>query len=184
MKSYLAALLLLLVPVQATASPFTNPLTDEKLSSMRGGFTLPGGLQVALGVTTESRIDGQLVLRSTFTLSDGAQSLQVEARSADGSLRKLDGAPGDSFTGPDGTLTLVRKGEATHVVLNGNQLDLTHLAGSRGFGSIVANSADGRSIDVSTVVGLDIRGATPERLGSSLLRVEALALDATAALAR
>ena len=184
MKSHLVALLLLLAPVQAVATPFTDPLIDEKLSSMRGGFTLPGGLQVALGVTTESRIDGQLVLRSTFTLSDGSPSLQVEARSADGSLRTLDAAQGDSFTGPDGTLTLVRKGEATQVVLNGNQLDLTHLAGTRGFGSIVANSADGRNIDISTVVGLDIRGATPDRLGSSLLRIDSLALDATAGLVR
>jgi hypothetical protein len=184
MKSHLAALLLLFVPVQAAASPFGNPLPDEKLSDMRGGFTLPGGLQVALGVTTESRIDGQLVLRSTFTLSDGAPSLQVEARSADGSLRALDAAQGESFTGPDGTLTLVRKGEATQVVLNGNQLDLTHLAGTRGFGSIVANSADGRNIDVSTVVGLDIRGATPDRLGSSLLRIDTLALNTTAGMVR
>lgn len=184
MKSHLVALFLLLMPVQAAASPFTSPLVEEKLSSMRGGFTLPGGLQVALGVTTESRIDGQLVLRSTFTLGDGVQSLQVQARSADGSLRTIDSAQGVSFTGPDGTLTLVRKGEATQVILNGSQLDLTHLAGSRGFGSIVANSADGRSIDVSTVVGLDIRGATPDRLGSSLLRIDTLALDATAGLVR
>lgn len=184
MKPILAALILMLVPVQAAATPFINPVVDEKLSSMRGGFSLPGGLQVALGVTTESRIDGQLVLRSTFTLGDGAQSLQVEARSADGTLRKLDGVPGESFTGPDGTLTLVRKGEATQVVLNGNQLDLTHLVGSRGFGSIVANSADGRNIDVSTVVGLGISGATPDRLGSSLLRIDTLALDATAGLVR
>ena len=125
MKSHLAALVLLLVPVQATASPFTNPLIDEKLSSMRGGFTLPGGLQVALGVTTESRIDGQLVLRSTFTLGDGAQSLQVEARSADGSLRKLDGAPGDSFTGPERLLHM--RGGAEPIGRSKQALD-RHLA--------------------------------------------------------
>lgn len=184
MKSHFVALFLLLVPVQAAASPFINPLGNERLSSMRGGFTLPGGLQVALGVTTESRIDGQLVLRSTYTLGDGSQSLQVEARSGDGSLQKLDPSQGSSFNGPDGTLTLVRKGEATQVILNGSQLDLTHLAGSRGFGSIVANAADGRNIDVSTVVGLDIRGATPDRIGSSMLRIDTLALDATAGLVR
>lgn len=184
MKMQLAAMLLLLAPLPAAAAPFADPLRDEQLSTLRGGFTLPGGLQVGLGVTTESRIDGQLVLRSTFTLGAGAESLQVEARSSDGSLHRIDVPQAGSLTGPDGTLTVVRKNGAADVVLNGAQLDLTHLAGSRAFGSIVANSADGRTIDVNTLVSLDIRGATPDRIGSSLLRVETLALDTTAGLVR
>ena len=112
MKMQLAAMLLLVAPLPAAAAPYANPLSDEQLSTLRGGFTLPGGLQVGLGVTTESRIDGQLVLRSTFTLGAGAESLQVEARSSDGSLHKIDVSQAGTVTGSDGTLTVVRKNGA------------------------------------------------------------------------
>lgn len=167
----------------AAADPYSKPLPDPALQQMRGGFVLPSGLNIGIGVTTESRIDGQLVLRSVFTADHGPGTLAIEGRNAAGELTNLAIQPGGQTVGRDGTIRLVSNGNATRLTLNGEGVDVSHLVG-RGYGSIVANRTDGRTIDVATTIDLDIRNATPSSLGSSLFRIETLSLDATQSLTR
>jgi hypothetical protein len=67
----------LLAIMAATIAPFTTgALSDGELASLRGGFSLPGGIDVRLVVQTDTSINGALVLRSVFRVADSA-SLQV-----------------------------------------------------------------------------------------------------------
>ncbi len=54
-------------------------LPDEALAGLRGGFSVAGGPDVALAVTTQTALDGRLILRSVFTIADGGPSLAVQA---------------------------------------------------------------------------------------------------------
>jgi len=167
----------------AAANPFGSPLSDTALQEMRGGFALPSGLDIGIGVTTETRIDGQLVLRSVLTADHGPGTLAIQGRNTAGDLVNLSVEPGGQAVGPDGTIKLVSRGDSTRLTLNGEGINVSHLLGG-GYGSIVANRVDGRTIDVATTIDLDIRNAMPSNLGSTLFRVENLSLDATQSLTR
>jgi hypothetical protein len=182
-NSAIVALALLALPAIASASPFKTAVGDPALAQIRGGFTLPGGLEVRLGIDTQTRIDGQLVLQSTFKIDQGPPRFVVQARNAAGDLMPTEIRVEQSVIAKDGVLTLTRAGANTRLLLDGQQTDVTHLI-EGGTGSIVTNIADNRAIDVVTTIGLQIDNAQPELLGSSLLRVETLALDATAAMVR
>lgn len=184
MGKYLCACLIaVFATAPAAANPYLNPVPDQSLEKMRGGFVLPTGLNVGIGITTETRIDGQLVLRSVFTADHGPGTLAIQGRDAAGNLVNLPVEPGGQAVGPDGTIKLVANGDSTRLTLNGKGTDVSHLLGN-GYGSIVTNSVDGRTIDVATTIDLDLRSAMPSNLGSSLFRVETLSLDATQSLTR
>lgn len=165
------------------AQSFAQPIADSRLDTMRGGFDLPNGLSIGLGVTTETRIDGQLVLRTVFAANQGPPSLTTFGRDESGELVGIGAAEGSPVVGPDGTIRIVSSGNSSRIILNGQGVDISHLAGE-GIGSIIANISDSRTIDVRTTVDVDIRNATPDLVGSSLLRVESLALDVTRSLVR
>ena len=63
------------------------------------------------------------------------------------------------------------------VTLAGTDLSITHFAGNA-FGSAIANTGSDRTIDTQTSVTIDLGGAGPDVIGSAMLRVEAVALDA------
>lgn len=72
----LAVLLLLLaqdMPIAAARVP------DAVLATMRGGFTLPSGIDVALTVQTQTSLNGAVVLRTVFRADQGAPTLSVYA---------------------------------------------------------------------------------------------------------
>jgi len=52
-------------------------VSDATLQTMRGGVALPGGLNVAIGIAIETRVDGQLALRTQF--STETSGIQVYA---------------------------------------------------------------------------------------------------------
>ncbi|HEV2567131.1 hypothetical protein [Sphingomonas sp.] len=60
--------------------------------------------------------------------------------------------------------------------IEGDGIDASHLFGAA-FGSVVANTANERSIDSSTTIAVDLRGATAMNLGSALLRAEAIGAE-------
>lgn len=64
---------------QVLANPFgAAPVSDQELSGMRGGFELPNGMNVAVAVEIETRVDGALALRTVLNLVDSAKpALQV-----------------------------------------------------------------------------------------------------------
>jgi hypothetical protein len=55
------------------------PVPDSTLAQERGGFMLPGGIDVALTVQTQTAVDGAVVLRTVFQASQGAPTLTVYA---------------------------------------------------------------------------------------------------------
>lgn len=61
------------VPLAAVSVP------DAELASARGGFSLPGGIDVALTVQTQTAINGAIVLRSVFRADQGTPTLTVYA---------------------------------------------------------------------------------------------------------
>lgn len=63
-------------------------ISDAALQTMRGGIELPGGLNVAIGIAIETRVDGLLALRTQF--STEAPGIQVYA----GGPAVAMGAPG------------------------------------------------------------------------------------------
>lgn len=61
-----------------------------------------------------------------------------------------------------------------------SDLQVLHLTGNA-FGSAIANSGSDRAIDTQTTVSLDLRSAGPDVIGSAMLRVEDVAMQALAA---
>lgn len=223
--SWLTATLL----AQAISIPFAaGPVPDTDLAQMRGGFSLPNGIDIALAVQTQTKIDGAIVLRTIFQADDGPArfAAYVPTRSGmDGGeasdhktpttttapVIAFDNRNGFQFApgvtlpnvgggqskaiasntpegfapvgvdGPTqttaGLVTVTDIGPSYRATLDGAMLSISHLAG-QAFGSIVANSADNRNIDVETRVDLSLAGASPDVLGSSMFRVENTALDA------
>ena len=55
------------------------PVPDATLADERGGFMLPGGIDVALTVQTQTAVDGAVVLRTVFQASQGTPTLTVYA---------------------------------------------------------------------------------------------------------
>lgn len=131
---YLASLMLA-VAAPAIGQEFDGrpALTDTELSAMRGGFTLPGGVQVAIGIAIETRVDGTLALRTA--LNDGGVTV-------------------DAGTG---VLTVSRAGANTIAQLAGQGIDVSQLVG-RATATIIANTGSDRVIDTATTVSIDLSG--------------------------
>jgi hypothetical protein len=194
---------------------------------MRGGFSLPNGIDIALAVQTQTKIDGAIVLRTVFQADDGparfaayvptnseTASVGTEHRTvtttppvidfdnrnglrfapgvtlpivgASGKVQEIASGTPDGFMaveagGPTQTssgLVLVSNAGPTYTAtLDSAMLSISHLAG-QAFGSVLANSADNRAIDVETTIDLSLGGVSPDVLGSSMFRVENTALDA------
>lgn len=71
----LASLLLMMLaaPSQAEANALeAAPLSDEELAGITGKFLLPNGASIAMAVTSDTLVDGQLVLRSVLSVDDRA----------------------------------------------------------------------------------------------------------------
>ena len=172
-------------PCVANAQLDAQSLSDRELATLRGGFALPGGLNVSVGVTTDTRVDGQTVLRSVFTLDDRTPRMNMQAvREGQTALSTIDVVPdGTGVATANGVVSVRGLPGGNRITLDGVGTDVTHLAG-QAFGSVLANTVDNRAIDVSTTVDIRVSGVTPDMLGSAMLRVEGLALDAASRLGR
>lgn len=218
----LAGLGSLVLASQASAEELAfgqAPVSDADLSEQRGGFTLPGGLAVAIAVQSDTRVNGVLLLRTIFTVDRGPPTLSIFGRatgavneaaatatgagaastntvtfgsgstaSAIGQgqedLVKLDLAVGGAVEAAGGTVKLETLGAAGKAVtLSLDTLDVRHLVG-QAYGTIAANRGNDVAIDTSTIINLDLQNVTPLNIGSSMFRVDALGMDAAAALGR
>jgi hypothetical protein len=54
-----------------------RPVPDQLLATMRGGMRLPNGLDLTLGIDLQTRVDGQLVLHTTYASEGAAQGIRV-----------------------------------------------------------------------------------------------------------
>lgn len=124
-------------PMMAAAA-----LPEAELDAMRGGFALPGGLEVAFGFDITTRLGGTVVQRLSMPVTQiGGAPLVVQVND-DGSLRMADAAGGPVVV--DRSFN----GGATRIV--------TALDG--GFVGLVQNSASGQHIDRQASFQVDIAG--------------------------
>ncbi|HEX8400474.1 MAG TPA: hypothetical protein VF628_02090 [Allosphingosinicella sp.] len=77
------------------------PVSDTELADQRGGFALPGGIDVSIAVQSETRVNGVLLLRSVFVADRGPPTLTVFARTGD-AQSALPGT-GQSSSNPNAT---------------------------------------------------------------------------------
>lgn len=139
------------------ASPFqAPPLADAELAEIRGGFTLPGGVVVDLGVVIVTDLNGQRLLQTTLHVGAG-------------------GATASSTAG-NGTVTQLDPRSAVSVVdISG--LMVKHMIGQN-IGSIIANSGNGNVVDHRISVDLTLRNVPPLGLGSAAFRLQSPGIDA------
>lgn len=116
MRSLYLTLLALAMASPAAAQQTEGPLseaaklTDAQLARLTGKFLLPNGAELALSVTSDTVVNGQLVLRTVLTVDRGSQ-VQVFGREAGATGTAYTGASGSSSaTAPTGvTVTLDRQ---------------------------------------------------------------------------
>ena len=146
------------------------------------------GEVVPSGANTGAPMAGNAAPTVSYNARTG---ISVTPGVSSGTLR-FDARPGGSQQGvPDG-LTAIDPAAAAQgssgvtakdsrllrtVTLSAGDLSVAHFAGSA-FGSAITNTGSDRSIDTLTTVSIDLRGATPEVIGSALFQVENLALGA------
>ncbi len=197
-----------LAAAPARADPVSYAATivpDAALDTMRGGFELPNGMDISIGIQVDTMVNGSTVLRTLLTGSDGS-TLQVFAGgpnvvTADsgnagkglsvhvGSTQLADGSAsngqlvqlvpnGASVVTDSGTVHLVQSNGQSTVLLDGNGLSLQHMIGAL-TGAIVANQGSDRTIDTNVTVNLNVQNSAIP-IGSVLMRLDNVLLGAGA----
>lgn len=104
LASFLVATAVLAGPFQAQAvsaadddvPAFAAPaVSDDDLAQATGKFTLPNGVELALAVTSDTVVNGQLILRTVFTVDNSAQ-LTVLGRESPTAGANYSGGTGSS----------------------------------------------------------------------------------------
>ena len=191
----------------APGSPFPGAATASvrELEGMRGGFTLPNGMDISIGLQIDTMINGALVLRTVLS-ADEASALSVfaggggeDAGGQQGAVAT--GVPGLSVrlgsavapTGtdqpqilltpngpavstPSGMVQLKQNDDGSNVVLNGNGVEIRHMIGAM-TGAIVANAANNRAIDTVVTVNIDLQNSAIP-IGNMIIRLEPMILGA------
>lgn len=180
-------------------------LSDGELAAQRGGFTLPGGIDVALAATVTTSVDGAPVLTTTFRIdgdvasvaTNGVLATVTATGSAVQSTVKgaIAAAPTVTVTiakavapvAPAAAGTTANAAPTTTTILTGtgtlastaslDGLQVTHFVGDR-IGAMVANSGDGRIINQSLTLDLTLGNVAPFMIGSTLARVQNVGIEA------
>ncbi|MCK0127366.1 hypothetical protein [Erythrobacter sp. F6033] len=153
------ALAMLAFPSLAAAqSPFGDaaPVQDAELAEQRGGFVLPGGIDIGIAITQETSINGQLLFRTSYRIDDTGPVISVD-RVGDGISVTTTGDPTRT------QLSVEVPGTA-----------VSHLIG-RTTGSVIANTANDRTIDTITTIDLDLSNMTVGSVGSLFPRLGSIA---------
>jgi hypothetical protein len=122
-----------------------RPVEEEELGGMRGGYAMPGGLQVAFGFDVETRLGGRVVQRLTMPMQGlgpggGAGAIRVQ----EGQSVRLVG-PGAGPVTAEG-------------VFNNGATRIMTEAGVGTIVGLVQNSRDGQIVQQRTSVQIDIAG--------------------------
>ncbi|WP_395327391.1 hypothetical protein WBP06_10940 [Novosphingobium sp. BL-8H] len=196
-----------LTPATNEVSPLfgtATTLDDQQLDAMRGGFELPNGMDVVVGVDIQTLVNGTLALRSVLNTETGTPVVFVgDGSGTAGSAGTGTATPGGvvvhvgdatttiqagagqqqvaltpngpAVSTPSGTVQLVKDSSGSQVILNGNSLELHQMIGSL-TGSIVANTANDRTIDTVVTVNVDVQNSGL-LAGNAVLRANSIALD-------
>lgn len=121
-------------------------------------------------VTYDSRSGIQVTQNGVPNVSIGDITQNV----AEGLQQVTDGT---ALATDSGVVSRVGVGGLQGAELRAADLTITHLAGTA-FGSAIANSGNDRAIDTQTALTINLSNAGPDVLGSAMLRIEGVALDA------
>lgn len=157
----LFCLFIALVAAPAAAqSPFGDAalMDDAELAEARGGFVMPGGIDMDFAIFQETSVDGELILRSSYTLAETGPVVSVEQVSDTGSVETLEDARGSEVT------------------ISIEDSRITHLAGQV-TGSVIANVADNRTITTVTTVDIDLSRTAVGQVGSLIPTLGTLARE-------
>lgn len=164
----------------ADASPVVTAYAPEDGASIplaaRGGAENLGGTPPQISYDRQHGLTvtaGLPPVPLTVSRTAGATN---EATPAEG-LRTLDLSRPVTTTA--GLVQARGAGGRSGVELIGADIQIFHLTGNA-IGSAIANSGSDRSIDTATTLSIDLRNAGPDVLGSTMLRVEDVALRALA----
>jgi hypothetical protein len=122
-----------------TAGPAERwvPVDEGQLAHMRGGFSLPSGLQVSLGIERLVSINGDIIARTSFDISNlnslGAEQLQ-QTREALSSVKLIQ----------NGHDNIYRAGDASGVI----------------GGVVIQNTLNDQSIRSQTVINSTVNSAS------------------------
>lgn len=148
----------IVVPAQAETALFDSaPLNEAELAQERGGFELPGGIQVALSIRIATDVDGNRLLETVWR-AEGA-TVSAVSQAAGGDPTALD---------PRGA---VAKAELPGLVVE-------DFVGER-VSTIIANTADGRTIDHHVQVDLSLSGVQQLGIGSAIFRTQSPGIEAS-----
>ena len=86
-------------------------------------------------------------------------------------------APGGVQATPSGLISLESLPRGTRVILDGMGTEVSHLFGAA-TGTVIANTADNRSIDNLSTIDIDLSAVSPDLVGSGMLMVQSVAVDA------
>lgn len=200
-----AALVAVAAPAQAEPAAYATAIvSDAALDTMRGGFELPNGMDISIGIEIDTLVNGSTILRTLLTGSDGS-TLQVFAGGPTatidtsnagkgltvhvGSTALADGSAsngqlveltpnGASVVTDSGTVHLVQSNGQSTVLLDGDGLALQHMIGAL-TGAIVANQGGDRTIDTNVTVNLNVQNSAIP-IGSMLMHLDNVLLGAGA----
>ena len=112
----------------------------------------------------------------TLSIRVGAPRSAVDAASQGLSVVPV-GAGMPAVATAGGAVSLEALPEGARIRLEGDGLDVSHIVGNA-FGSVLANTANDRIIDTTTTVSMDLSNVGPDALGSTMFRVENVAVEA------
>lgn len=196
--------------LNAEAPPFPAEarVADDELDRARGGFILPNGMDVAVGIDIQTLVNGTLALRTVLNTADNGLPVVFAGTGGTSStpsgegnstvvpgvgvVRVVEGPapPAEAGAGqqaieltPNGPAVLTQLGSVqlakdeagSIVVLNGDSLELRHMIGNF-TGTLVANTANDRSIDTVVTVNIDLQNSAVP-VGNAMLRWESIAVE-------
>lgn len=183
-KPFLFAAAMLAFPGRALAGepPLFDsaPLDDEELAAARGGFTLPGGVQIDFGATLTTSVDGVRQLQTTLQLTQlGLVPTSVRGPDFAVDVEGTRDGAGDSQSGVTMTVGTSPNGPPASLVASVEQADLLirHVVNSQ-ISSLIVNTGDNRVIENDLTINLRLDNVAPLSLGSLGLRLDTMAMDA------
>ncbi|WP_176593880.1 hypothetical protein [Sphingobium sp. EM0848] len=146
-------------PVAVKAAPFDSApiVKDERLATVRGGFLLPNGMDILLGITVDTLINGQRVLSTVMTLDDASHMAVYTG----GDVQQQSGTTQLLVPGANGsTLVRITQGDAS-VPGNGGGQPLAVLPNAAPvetpWGTVQLVQSDGQSTVYLQGDGLQLR---------------------------
>ncbi|WP_162290899.1 hypothetical protein [Acidovorax carolinensis] len=131
---------------------FWMAVGDQKLDSLRGGFSLGDGLMVSFGISRAVYINGALITETTINVGrmadiTPAQATQLSQKLA--TLSLVQNGPGNTFASSPSTTTISNPDAAGPTV--------TAIAGSS-TGTLIQNSLNNQQIRYQTIINASSNG--------------------------